>query len=401
MANAKQFFKLDKTNPRFVSMNDSEKILVEEGFELVKRYVANKVEQDGKVKKAFADTFDNIVGKEVDASRNEKFVSKLVEYSLRSAGRDVTNFELSQIKNPMLHNNVAFRQTFNVILSQIITPVIPALISAEYMDMADISNIGWGDTARFKVNSNDTFYVTRQAEGILTGTVQRVYNDEITVNPEPFNITTTVDWYQVAAGVFDIGEFAYKVGVSYSNHVTMMVINAMQKFVTNNLPAAYKTNGFSTATFARLVDTVKAANGNATNVRAYGTLTALMNVIPGTASSTVVAGLQQGLGKEWTSMGYLGRYFGVDMVRIPQILVPNTVNTEALLGVPENVIYLMADGGYNPVKIVIEGSALTVDIKPTESADKEMGISMTFRMGLAFVNASKFGAVTNIVAPNM
>lgn len=398
MGNAKKFLKLDKTS-RFSTFNQSEQILIEEGFDLVKRYISKKMDTSPEyVKRGFANAFDDVLAKEDKPNRNEEVLSKLVEYCLRSTGRDMSNFTLNDLKDPNLNGDPAFRRKFGVILAQIITPVIPALISAEYMEMADIVNVGWGDTGKFKVKSNDLFYVTRQAEGILTGSVQRVYNDEITINPEPFNVTTAVDWYQVAAGVFDIGDFAYKVGLAYSEYVSLTIVTAMETFVQNSLPTVYKSVGFTTAKFANLVEIVKAANGNG-NVRAYGTLPALMSVLPGTAPSTVVANLQQGLGEEWTRTGYLGRYFGVDMVRIPQIMLPNTINTEALLGIPSDVIYLIADGGYKPVKVVFEGTTITTDIRPTEAPDKEMGLSMTFRMGVSFINASKFGAVTDIVAP--
>ena len=195
-----------------------------------------------------------------------------------------------------------------------------------------------------------------------------------------------------------MGEFVWKIGVSFSNYITMMVVTALEKFVADGLPDAYKTTGFSTTKFVKLAELVQAANGGA-SIKAYGTLAALMAVLPGTGASTVIANLQQGLGEEWTKMGYLGRYMGVDAIRIPQILLPNTVNTEPLLGLPDDVIYFFADGGYKPVKIVFEGNTLALDIIPTESPDKEMGVDVQLRMGMTLVNASKFGAITGIVAP--
>ncbi len=396
--NAKRYFKLDTSSPAFASCNQKEKILIQEGYEIVKKYIADRAKMDDK--KEFVDVLTGIVRQDQEVSRNDLYMSKLVKYSLESAGETVdSNFDVKCIKNPMLNKNPMFRQKFNSILAQVITPVVPAMISTAYMDMADVVNVAWGETARYKIKPNDTFFVTKYAEGILDGSVQRLYEGEIAINPEPYGIKTTVDWYQVASGIFDLGEFVYKIGISFSNYITLMVVKAITGFVTANYPVAYFTDGFTTAKWAKMADLISAANGGNANIRAYGTLASLMSVLPGTGASTVVANLQQGLGKEWTSMGYLGKYMGVDTVRIPQILLPNTVNTNPLFGLPDNIIYFFADGGYKPVKIAFEGNTLTLDIIPTESPDKEMGVDVQMRMGLGFINASKFGAITGIVPP--
>lgn len=386
--NIKKYFSLNKADARFSALTDEEKLLVEAGFEVVKQYIAKKAQKSER--KSFAELLSDV---KIDGENdNDLIVEKMVKYSLEKAGVDVSNFELKDIANPMLHNKVVFKETFNNILSQIITPIIPAMISAEFMDFADIANIGWGDTARFQVKSNDIYYVTRIAEGVLNGSVQRVYNDELTVNPEPYNIKTTVDWYQVAAGIFDLGEFVYRIGISFSAYVTQMVIDAITNYITANASTSYVVNGFSTLTFARLAEILRAANGGA-RVRAYGTLAALSTIIPEASAYT---GLREGLGEEWSKVGYIGVYKDVDLMRIPQILLPNTVNTTPLVGIPDTTVYLMADGGHKPVKLVFEGSAITIDIIPTESPDKEMGISVTHRMGMTFVAASKMGAVTGL-----
>ena len=257
--------------------------------------------------------------------------------------------------------------------------------------MADVANIGWGDTARFKVNSNDTFYVHRIAEGINQGSVQRLYNDELVVNPEPYNIKTTVDWYQIAAGLFDLGEFVYKVGYSFNAYITQMIVTAIAAHVEAGVASSYFVNGFTTTTFAHLADVLRAANGGA-KVHAYGTLPALSTIIPHDKGTT--ANMQMQLGEEWSKVGYISTYMDVDLIRMPQILLPNTVNTKPLVGIPDSLILMFADGGYKPVKLVFEGAPITIDIIPTDSPDKEMGINVTSRFGQTLVAASKFGAIT-------
>ncbi len=391
MANVRQFYTLDTAGKNFSMLDEEQKSLVEGGFKVAKQYMADRVKETKK------DLFASINDTSIDNRKelNDMVVEKIAKYSAKRAGGiNTENFTLKDVANPNVHNNRVFKETFAAVLAQIMTPVVPAMISTSFMDMADVSNIGWGDTARFKVNSNDTFFVTRLAEGILNGSVQRTYNDEITVNPEPYNITVAVDWYQVAAGLFDLGEFVYKVGISYNAYITQMIIKAIGGNIAANAGTSYFVNGFATNTFVKLAEILRAAN-NGAKIRAYGTLAALSAIIP---SGTTNANLQMGLGEEWARIGHLATYMDVDLVRIPQILLPNTVNTTPLTGIPDSTIYLFADGGYKPVKLVFEGSAFTHDIVPTEAPDKEMGMSLTLRMGSTFVAASKYGAITGVGA---
>lgn len=391
----KKYFSIDKRVEGYSFLAPEAQGLVDAGFEIVKSHFAQKAKSDGK--KNFVDMLS---GETIDVSmqRNNDFMAALVKYCLRGTEFNTENFDISIVRNPSVHKNETFRSKFNSILAQIIRPVPPAYISAEYMSFADVSNIGWGDSAKFLVGSNDSFFVTKHAEGILTGAIQRIYNDEINVMPEVYNIKTTVDWYQVAAGMFSLGDFVWRVGASFANYITLMVVEAIEGYVTAGMAGAYKTSGFTPAKFANLLDIVQAANGGV-GCRAYGTLSALMAVIPGVDTNTTIANLQMGLGQEWSRVGYLGTWFGTDMIRVPQILLPNTVNTNPLLGIPNDLILIMPDGGYKPVKIVFEGSTITLDVIPTEAPDKEMGVDVSMRMGMAFINASKFGAITDVVAP--
>lgn len=393
-SNFKKYFSLDLSRPEYKVLSDPEKTLVKTGFKLVKQYAAQKAKTASK--KTFLELLDNI---EVDGYKalNDKFTEKLVKYSLSKAGVDTSDFNIRDIANPMLHNKQAFKENFNAVLAQIMTPIVPALISAEFMDWADVANIAYGDTARFVVRSNDIFYVTRIAEGIRDGSVQRLYNDELTVNPEPYDVKTTLDWYQVAAGVFDLGEFVYKVGVSFNAFISEMIISAITADIKANIGVSipYFTNGFTTQKFTTLVDRLSAANGGA-HIKAYGTLPALSAVIPSGAAGSTIANMQMELGEEWAKVGHVGKYMGVDLVRIPPILLPNTVNTSALFGIPSDTVFLFADGGYKPVKLVFEGQAVTIDIIPTESPDKECGLDISMRIGMTFVAASKYGAITGV-----
>ena len=398
MSDIRKYFTLNTSTRDYNFLDEKGKILVDAGFKVAKQYYINRYKKSEK-----KDAYQILaMDGEVDnyGSLNREFVSKLVKYSMEKAGMDTSSFTNEDgsfnpacVANPMVNRNSVFRDTFNAVIAQILTPIVPAMISADFMDMADVANIAYGDTARFIIHSNDTFYVTHQAEGILRGSIQRLYNDEMTVNPSTYNIETAVDWYQVAAGVYDFGEFVYKVGVSYNGYITQMVIMALTDYISAGVTASspYFVNGYTDAKFATLTERVRAANGGA-HVTAWGALTALSAILPDTARVQMYADI----GAEWTRVGHLTTYMDVDMYRIPQLMLPNTANTTALLGVPADTVYIFADGGYKPVKLVFEGQAVTIDIIPTVAPDKQMGISVTMKIGMGFTAASKFGAITGV-----
>lgn len=385
----KHYFGLNDISREFQALSPEEKVLVSEGHKVAKIYQLEKAKKTSN--KKFTDLLDD-VKTDGRMELNNKFMEALVRYSLSKAGVDVKNFTMEHIKNPQLNTKILFKETFNAVIAQILTPITPAIASATFMEFADVANVNWGDTPRFQVRSNDTFYVTRIAEGVLTGTTQRLYNKELTVNPEPYNIKTSIDWYQVAAGLFDFGYFVDRIGYSFNNYITEMIVQAISSDIAAGISASspYFTNGFTTQKWATLVDKLEAANGGA-KISAFGTRSALSAIIPNQV------GLQTGLGEEWSKVGHVYDYFDVPLIRIPQILLPNTVNTTALFGIPNETVYLFANGGYKPVKLVFEGQAVTKDYIPTESADKEMGVEVTIRMGQTFVAASKYGAITGSV----
>jgi len=198
-----------------------------------------------------------------------------------------------------------------------------------------------------------------------------------------------MDWYQVASGIFDFGEWAYKVGISFAGYINAVVIQAFTAVINDLFVASspYVAAGWSDLQYITIGQTVKAANANK-DILVFGTLIALGSVIPNQV------GLQYGLGEEWSKVGYLDSYKGFKLMEIDQALVPGTVNTTANLIVPDDVLYFIAVDGYRPIKVVFEGANVTVETVPTETPDKTGGLVITMRMGTTVAVGSKFGALT-------
>lgn len=292
------------------------------------------------------------------------------------------------LKDPNVNRKTDVIEKFNAVIAQVINAVIPMCTSETYGNVfMDVHQVGWGDTARFIITSNELFKVNEVAEGVRRSTLQTIYNNEITVNCGTIEIATYVDWYSVATGVFDWGDFGYRAGRSFNGYIMLKGIAGVASAV-NSLGSGWKTTGFTTKKYAKVVEMVSAANAGQP-VYALGTLAALNNILP------EEAGLQYGLGDKIAEQGFLDKYLGSRLIPIDQFIVPGTINADIpTLGVPDDKIYLIAAEQYKPVKVVFEGDSVIVEKDATNTTDKTYGLTIQMKVGVAAVVGSKFGEIT-------
>lgn len=293
----------------------------------------------------------------------------------------------SILKNPNVTKNRLVRENFDAVLAQVINSAMPVTTSSKFGDtFMDVHQIGWGDTARFVVSSNDLFRVNEIAEGVNRGVLQPIYNNEFTVDCGPITISTSIDFYLVAAGNFDWGNFGMRAGMSFNGYIMLKSIAALATAI-NNQSGAYTQAGVDTNTWTTLIQKVSAANGGRP-VYVMGTLSDLGQAIPTTV------GLQYGLGEEVAKNGYLDRYLTAKLIPFDQFIVPGTVNSTADLGIADGKLYFIPSDSYAPCKIVYEGNSVVIEEDPMNTTDKTYGITVTYRVGVAAVVGNKIGVIT-------
>jgi hypothetical protein len=350
-------------------------------------------------------TFDAIVTSIVDSAKT-RFEAQtepskeelrlqneaIVKYALEGT-RFEAKFEqegLACMKNPQITKNETVRSNFEAVVAEVVNAIAPSVTSADYSRfLAEVRQVGWGDTARFIIRSNELFKVNEIAEGVNRGVLQPIFDNEVTVNPSPIEIATAIDWYAVAAGVFDWGDFGLRAGRSFEAYIFLKVIAAMTSVTGDMIGAGYIANGYTPANWTNLVQKVSAANGGAP-VYAIGSLGALTKVNTTGANGL---GLQYFVGEDYLSKGYIDKFLGARMIPVDPALVPTTINSTADLAVPDNKIYMVAADAYRPVKIVFEGNSMTVERIPEETTDKRYGIRIQMRVGVSAIVGSKFGRI--------
>lgn len=314
-------------------------------------------------------------------------------YAMGKKGVEGTRYEatfeaegLATYNRPMVKSNSTVRDNFNAVIAQVINAIVPEVVNDTFSKfIADVHQVGYGETARFIIESNDLFKVNSKAEGVRKGVDQPMFDDEITVNATPLTVDACIDWYPFVAGVFDMGNFALKIGRSFMAYIFLKAVKGMTQ-ATTAFGAAYTVNGVTPTLWGTLRDRVSAANGGM-NVIAIGTAVALSNV-------SLQGNFQVQIGEEMNKVGYLDQYLGVPLVGLNNVLIPGTTNGAATLALPDNRIYMIPVGGSRPVKIVFEGDEISVTFNPDETSDKRYGLSIELRAGVGAVVGSKYGTVT-------
>ena len=293
---------------------------------------------------------------------------------------------LACFNRSMVRNNTTVRDNFNAVISQIVTAIVPEVVNDEFERyIAEIHQVGYGDTARFIIESNELFKVNQKGEGIRRGVDQPMYDNEYTVNAHPIEISTHIDWYPFASGVFDMGNFALKIARSFEAYIFLKAIKGMTS-ASSKFGAAYGANGVTPTLWGTLKQRVSAANGGM-RVIAIGTEVALSNV-------SLSGNFQVEIGEEMNKVGYLDQYLGVPIIALKNVLVPGTTNGSASLALADNKIYMVPVAGDRPVKIVFEGNEVAVSYEPSETSDVRLGLTVTMRVGISAICGSKFGTIT-------
>lgn len=291
------------------------------------------------------------------------------------------------MKDPRVQKNSDVIENYNAVIAEIINPILPMVANKDFVRfLADVRQVGWGDTARFIVRSNELYKVNEIAEGVNRGILQPIHDQEITINARVIEIAAEVDFYAVAARVFDFADFGIRAARSFEQYIFLKVIAGFTAAI-DEMGAAYQAAGFTTANWSTLAQRVSAANGGS-EVFALGTLAALNQVYP------AATGLQMGLGEEIAKKGYMDRFMGCRLVCLDQAFAtPWGADTDGAFALADDMIYFVPVGADHPAKIVFEGDTLIAERDPDHTPDRTYRCRIQMHVGVGTVIGSRYGAL--------
>lgn len=289
------------------------------------------------------------------------------------------------------------------IVTDIITPVLPAVVTGAADWFAQTVYAPLGQTYEVDINSNDVFLFQDDSWGASRSKpANYLYSKTVTLNPTLRTAKATVKWYQLVGNNADLGRYFNSLAAGMYSKITglwstaLVAASTNTAYVPSNLQFTYSnTNWINAAKRVAMVN-----NTGIRNVVAFGDLMALSHVLPSTANGSntnLDSALATMLGVEWARYGYLGDFMGVRLMALDNAVVPGTQNTTITEVLPNNYVWMLAAGGYKPIYVAFEeGTPITIQLDPSETADMTIDIMVSTAIDAKPVFGSKLAVVTPV-----
>lgn len=282
------------------------------------------------------------------SEKEDKMNAALKREILRVAG--ITNFTDFPLETWSNHPTLKWA-TFAVV-SAMIDMVLPDTIIENVGLYSDVRTIGWGDSAAFDVSPRDLFIVSKAGRSKRTTELHKQFKGQVTVIPEPREMTVFVSLMKVLAGKESLADFVVKMTRSFEVALSYDIYDAFAAAmgaVTNTASTGLRVAGYTQAEFIRLSQTVGAWNGG-TKPIAIGTQAALAKILPSNAN------YRYEIDSDFVKVGYLRNFQGTDIMVLPQMA--DWTNPFALK-LSDSKIWIVSPSSQKIVKVVLEGSALS------------------------------------------
>ena len=267
------------------------------------------------------------------------------------------------------------------VVNRLVDMVIPEIVRDDFLNVANVTNIGYGDSAEFEVKSGDLFTVTKNGNSRRHVEAQRQFTGSKTLVPENHTITVEYDLYRMLAGKDSPADYAMKVILSLESEIAIDIMSCITN-AYSSLTANFKEASFSETAFKKLAARVTAANGGAKAV-AVGTDVAVGTLLPTNDY------LKMELGEEYNKVGYLPVFKGVPVVGISQKIDWDSADYDFALS--DQYVYILSPQTQKLVQVVFEGDSLTINGGLTDDANLTIKNSLHKRWKVGLITNAHFG----------
>ena len=263
-------------------------------------------------------------------------------------------------------DNPTFESIYNAIFTETLLGVMARTDSTALGVFANVDTVDVGGSLTYEIETKALPVAQRNTYGSNVGFLEGVAKQGITVTPKVYSLGVAVDVIRMLHGDIDMGKEIAKVamGMLYAQYKL-----AVSKIVNNTAITGtplYRST-FTGANYLLTISYLQALNN--ANVRAYGTLPAL-NAI-GVVATTNTGFVTQ---DEVIRNGYLSVAYG-----IPHVVLNQATDFSAPLGttdttagnimlIPNNQVFLLADVGDKPVKMVRENYIRVINTEPQHNS---------------------------------
>lgn len=292
------------------------------------------------------------------------------------AGVKTENFSAS-----IVNSNPLYRWATDAIVNSLIDSILAESIITDFGQFAEVKYGGWGDTFTFDLDSSDLFIVSKMSNGKRHAFGQRQYMNQESLIPVNRAITVEEDYYRILSAKRNLAQYAMKVIMAFEEEMSLDIYNAIND-TYSTLGANFKEASFTQSGFVQLAERVSAANGGANSV-VFGTKTALSYALPTNDN------LKLGLGTEYSKVGYIRDFMGVDMMPLRQKVEWQTGDYDFKLD--NTRMYFISTNVQKLVKVAIEGETMSFNDMASSTANLTETKTLQKRWSVALITNAKYG----------
>ena len=249
-------------------------------------------------------------------------------------------------------DNPTFESVYNAIFTESLLGVMTRTDSNAISVFANVDSVDVGNSLTYQIESKGLPIAQRNSYMSNVTFLDGAATQAITVTPKVYSTGTAVDVIRMLKGDIDMGKEIAKVAMSilYKQYQLCVAQIANTNLVTGT--PLYRAT-FSASDYIKTISYLQALNN--ASVRAYGTLPAL-NAISAVATASYGFTAQD----EVLRLGFLSVAYGIPHVILQQAtdgsapLGTTDTTAEATMLIPNNLVFLLADTGDKPVKLVRE-----------------------------------------------
>lgn len=246
-----------------------------------------------------------------------------------------------------------------------------------FKQFVDVKNLAAGDSNVFYVPDKSILTVSK-----FSGNHHDLIRQKLGMG-ESFNVHT--DWYGIKiyqdfelymAGRIDWAEYIRKLYEALDKKVNDMLYGAFMG-LDEQVPAAYQMTGTITeATILEKAEMVEVATGHP--VMIAGTRASLSKITGLTGADMWSSEMKN----ERNTLGGLGTWNGIPLMRVPQVFEQNT----RTFAYPDNKFYILPMTDNKPIKLVYEGDYEYVeDTQSTSRQDMTIEAEYMTKLGVATI----------------
>ena len=147
--------------------------------------------------------------------------------------------------------------------------VLPQTVIDSIGLYSEVRTIGWGDSAAFDVSPRDLFVVSKAGRSKRTSELHKQFKGQVTIIPEPREMTVFVSLMKVLAGKESLADFVMKMVRSFE---TALATDVYSVFYTameavDSSADGLKVTGYTQDEFVRLSQVVATWNGGGKTYR--------------------------------------------------------------------------------------------------------------------------------------